>query len=344
VGPPSFQPSTVDRGFSLPPTAVYCRRVLDRAHPRDPAEATDEVTARLALRGTIFEVRDGETLARATPGRAEVRIYVTPERAAEEQAASSAWCGEWRNWSRRPRSSASRRPRSSTRPGATPGSVSSGHSGWGGASCCAPAGTRCRRTGRPRDRPRPGARLRHRGPASTRLCLDALERLEAEGLRPARFLDAGCGSGILAIAALRVWPTARGVCRDVDPEAVETARENAARNAVLEALDFVVGDAAAAGARFDLVLANIQLECWSASRALAAAVARAGAGALGLLDGQASPPAAPTSRHGLAVTGTLVAGNPTGCARRVPSRRGWEPPLGFQVSGSPGGAACPQEA
>ena len=145
--------------------------------------------------------------------------------------------------------------------------------------------------------------------ASTRLCLEALELLEDQGLQPRRFLDAGCGSGILSIAALRVWPAAHGVCRDVDPEAVETARENAVLNHVLPALDFEVGDAAASGAGFDLVLANIQLEVLERIAApLAAAVLPGGALVLsGLLEGQDEPAARAYTAHGLAVTSTLAA-------------------------------------
>ena len=280
-----------------------------------PAEAAEEVTARLALRGTNFEVRDGETLARATPGRVEVRIHVTPEHAGEEQAAverlvrgvaelvpaaaefsltvaevhDESWRDAWKRFFRAQRLGR----RFLLRPS------------WDQVA----AG--------PGDRVidlDPGRAFGTGAHASTRLCLDALERLEDTGLRPDRFLDAGCGSGILAIAALRVWPAARGVCRDVDPEAVETARENAARNDVLSALDFEVGDAAAAEAGFDLVLANIQLEVLERIAApLAAAVAPGGGLVLsGLLEGQDEPAGRAYAALGLAVTDTLTA--PEWCA------------------------------
>ncbi|MGH7188880.1 MAG: 50S ribosomal protein L11 methyltransferase, partial [Acetobacteraceae bacterium] len=63
--------------------------------------------------------------------------------------------------------------------------------------------------------------------ASTRGCLLALERLAAR--RPRRLLDLGTGSGILALAAARLWH--RSVLAiDSDPDAVRTARRNARMN------------------------------------------------------------------------------------------------------------------
>jgi ribosomal protein L11 methyltransferase len=63
---------------------------------------------------------------------------------------------------------------------------------------------------------------------STRLCLQWLERSIAGG---ETVLDYGCGSGILAIAALKLG-AGRAVGVDIDPDAVATARDNARRNAV----------------------------------------------------------------------------------------------------------------
>ena len=68
---------------------------------------------------------------------------------------------------------------------------------------------------------------------STRLCLQILVDLGASAFStPRRVLDLGCGSGILGLAALRIWPEiAELVLADHDPEAVETARENCEHNA-----------------------------------------------------------------------------------------------------------------
>jgi ribosomal protein L11 methyltransferase len=85
---------------------------------------------------------------------------------------------------------------------------------------------------------------------TTRLCLRWLE----QHVRPdSSVLDYGCGSGILAIAALKLGARA-AVGVDVDPAAVATARENAARNEV--AARFVGSDVALAHPA-DLVVANI---------------------------------------------------------------------------------------
>ncbi len=65
---------------------------------------------------------------------------------------------------------------------------------------------------------------------STQLCLEFLDDfLDASADSPTRFIDIGCGSGILAIAALRLGvKSALGV--DVDPEAIVNARQNATAN------------------------------------------------------------------------------------------------------------------
>jgi ribosomal protein L11 methyltransferase len=60
------------------------------------------------------------------------------------------------------------------------------------------------------------------------------ERMQSSG--PAQILDVGCGSGVLAIAALRLWPRATAVAIDTDPEAVEVTLENAERNQVTSRL------------------------------------------------------------------------------------------------------------
>ncbi len=85
---------------------------------------------------------------------------------------------------------------------------------------------------------------------TTRLCLRWLEAALPAG---ATFLDYGCGSGILAIAAKKLGAGAvEGI--DIDPQAVEAARRNAAANGV-EAR-FCLPDAAS-DAEYDVVMANI---------------------------------------------------------------------------------------
>ncbi len=85
---------------------------------------------------------------------------------------------------------------------------------------------------------------------TTRLCLQWLERSIAGG---ETVLDYGCGSGILAIAALKLGAR-RAVGVDIDPDAVATARANARRNGV--AGEFLE-DCAPFTFTADVVIANI---------------------------------------------------------------------------------------
>lgn len=69
--------------------------------------------------------------------------------------------------------------------------------------------------------------------ATTRLCLELMLELERadENRAEGAFLDLGCGSGVLAIAAARLgWKPVLAI--DNDPAAVHAARENARANAV----------------------------------------------------------------------------------------------------------------
>ncbi len=92
---------------------------------------------------------------------------------------------------------------------------------------------------------------------TTRLCLAMLEELGDRGaLDGARVLDVGCGSGILAIAAIRLGATtALGI--DTDPIAVEATTANARRNAVARRLRARIGSLPTAEPPADVVLANL---------------------------------------------------------------------------------------
>ncbi len=85
---------------------------------------------------------------------------------------------------------------------------------------------------------------------TTRLCL---RWLAAHLERGQSMLDYGCGSGILAIAAAKLG-AAPVTGTDVDPQAVEASRANAARNGVTA--QFVIPDALAPG-QVDVLAANI---------------------------------------------------------------------------------------
>lgn len=92
-------------------------------------------------------------------------------------------------------------------------------------------------------------------------CLIACDRLEREGLKVARVLDLGCGTGALAIAAALVWPNADVLATDIDPEAVAETEINNAKNGVAERIQAITADGfdhpAFEGAVFDLIFANI---------------------------------------------------------------------------------------
>ena len=129
--------------------------------------------------------------------------------------------------------------------------------------------------------------------ATTQGCLLALERL-ARRRRCRRVLDLGCGSGILAIAAAKLWP-ARVLAADNDPVAVDVARANAARNGVAHRVRTMVSDGYAnprlrAAGPYDLITANILADPLCAlARATARHVAPGGGVVLsGLLDRQAA--------------------------------------------------------
>jgi ribosomal protein L11 methyltransferase len=92
--------------------------------------------------------------------------------------------------------------------------------------------------------------------ATTTLCLELLDALEAEGELHRRTLaDVGCGTGVLGIAAAAWGATVTAV--DVDPEAVEVTRENAERNDVTLATAVGSADAIVAGGGADVVVANL---------------------------------------------------------------------------------------
>ena len=97
--------------------------------------------------------------------------------------------------------------------------------------------------------------------ATTRLCLQALEKLVKPGMK---VLDLGCGSGILSIAALLLGAESAFGC-DIDDKAVGVAYENAALNGIgRDRYTVRAGDVlsdkrlrAEMGAGYDIVAANI---------------------------------------------------------------------------------------
>ena len=103
--------------------------------------------------------------------------------------------------------------------------------------------------------------------ATTAGCLDALDQLESKNCGFANVADIGTGTGLLAFAALALWPQARCIATDIDPVAVDVSRDNAAINGVklghgqgellLAVADGMDSPMLAARAPFDLLIANI---------------------------------------------------------------------------------------
>ena len=103
--------------------------------------------------------------------------------------------------------------------------------------------------------------------ATTAGCLAALDRLQAQGKRFVNIADIGTGTGLLAFAALALWPEAKAIATDIDPIAIDVSRDNAAINGVplghgegallLAVADGMDSAMLTARAPFDLLIANI---------------------------------------------------------------------------------------
>ena len=95
--------------------------------------------------------------------------------------------------------------------------------------------------------------------ATTAMSLRLLERVTRRLPQGWRMLDAGTGSGILALAGERFGAN-RIIAVDNDPKAIRTARENARRNH-LRGVRFLLGDVNAhTTGRFDIITANLYSE------------------------------------------------------------------------------------
>ena len=98
-------------------------------------------------------------------------------------------------------------------------------------------------------------------------CLAALDRLEVAGKSFRNIADIGTGTGLLAFAALALWPEARAIATDIDPISIDVTADNARINRVpvghgagellLAVADGMDHELLAARAPFDLLIANI---------------------------------------------------------------------------------------
>jgi len=151
--------------------------------------------------------------------------------------------------------------------------------------------------------------------ATTAGCLEALDKLASKNCAVENVADIGTGTGLLAFAALALWPKARCIATDIDPVAVDVSCENAAINGVkmghgsgellLAVADGMDSPMLTARAPFDLIIANILAgPLIELAADFARALAPKGTVILaGLLDTQADGVAAAYEAQGLTLSG-----------------------------------------
>jgi len=166
-------------------------------------------------------------------------------------------------------------------------------------------------------------------------CLIALDRLRAAGTAVSSLADIGTGTGLLAFAAMRLWPAARAIAADIDPVAIAVAAENAAVNRIpLGRARGQLELAVAAGmdhprledrAPYDLVIANILAgPLIDLAPSLAGALAPGGRLILaGLLDHQAGSVAAAYRRQGMMAGSRIMRGDWPTLVMRKRRSTGW---------------------
>ncbi|MET0250448.1 MAG: 50S ribosomal protein L11 methyltransferase [Sphingobium sp.] len=169
-------------------------------------------------------------------------------------------------------------------------------------------------------------------------CLHMLDRMRSAGMRYGNVADIGTGTGLLAFAALALWPRARAVASDIDPVAVEISARNAVANEVplgrrpgalaLQVAAGVAHPALVARAPYDLLIANILAgPLIELAPSLCALVEDGGTILLaGLLDGQADAVLAAYRAQGMRLAQRHDAGDwPTLRLRKRPTI-GWRRP------------------
>lgn len=70
------------------------------------------------------------------------------------------------------------------------------------------------------------------GHDTTAGCLAMLDRLARQGASPRNIADVGTGTGLLAFAAMALWPRAKTIASDIDPASIFVTRDNAGINGV----------------------------------------------------------------------------------------------------------------
>ncbi|HTG38050.1 50S ribosomal protein L11 methyltransferase [Sphingomonas sp.] len=152
-------------------------------------------------------------------------------------------------------------------------------------------------------------------------CLMTLEQMRASGAVVRNLIDVGTGTGLLAFAAMHLWPRARATASDIDPISIDVTRENAGVNGVAlgegpNRLALAVAPGMAhrlieQRAPYDLVLANIiAAPLIELAPVIGAATAPGGTVILaGLLDRQADAVARAYRQAGFRLAGRVQLGD-----------------------------------
>ena len=152
---------------------------------------------------------------------------------------------------------------------------------------------------------------------TTNGCLMMLDRLKRQGARYEMIADVGTGTGMLAFAAMSLWPRAHALATDIDPVSIEVTLENAEANPVnLDRLALAVAEGVdhplySQLAPFDLVIANILAQpLIELAPSIAATIAQGGTLILaGLLDTQAEAVASAYRQEGMRLADTIRNGD-----------------------------------
>jgi ribosomal protein L11 methyltransferase len=170
-------------------------------------------------------------------------------------------------------------------------------------------------------------------------CLLTLDALRTRGLLVRNLLDLGTGTGLLAFAAMHLWPRALATASDIDPASIDVTAENADLNEItLGGGQGELALAVAAGMAhplltgrgpYDLIIANILAgPLIELAPMVAAALTEGGTLVLaGLLNGQADAVARAYRREGLRLAGRVEQGEWPTLTLRKRVRHGWQRPV-----------------
>ncbi len=97
---------------------------------------------------------------------------------------------------------------------------------------------------------------------TTQGCLLALQKLKKQGLEFNNILDMGCGSGILSVAAAKLWPQSKIIAIDIEEESTLSTLHHARTNNCVDSISAKTGNGYKTelvkdNAPYDLIISNI---------------------------------------------------------------------------------------